>query len=237
VYLDGIGVKVRVGGRVVGVPVLVAIGVREDGEKVLLSLSVMGQESYGGWKGVLEDLTGRGLKAPVLAIIDGSKGLREAVEEVWHGIDVQRCTVHKERNLLSHAPKHCSEEIKEDYRAIVYAESLEEAHRARERFKRKWEKRCEGVVRSLMEGGEELLTFYKYPVGQWKSLRSTNIIERVQGEFRRRIKTQSSLPTEGAVLIILYGLYASGQIRMRKIGGWERMGEVVGERLDMDMVA
>ena len=72
----------------------------------------------------------------------------------------------------------------------------------------------------------ELLTFYRYPKSQWKAVRTTNIIERINGEFRRRIKTQSSFPSEQSVLVLLFGLMASGMIRMRRIGGYADMGKV-----------
>lgn len=222
-YLDGFGVSIRVGGRVVRVAVLAAVGVKENGEKVLLGLWLRGAESTNAWEGVLAELVGRGLVRPQLVIIDGNPGLRAAVEAIWPKIEVQRCVVHKLRNLLAHAPKHTHEAIKEDYHAIIYAVNREEALAAWDRFEKKWRKQCPGVVKSLLEAQAELLTFFCYPESQWKSLRSTNIIERIYGEFRRRIKTQSSLPSEEAVLILLYGLFASGQIVMGRIPGWREM--------------
>ncbi len=231
-YLDGFGAKVRCGGRVVSVPVLAAVGVRESGEKVLLGLWLRGSESAMAWEGVLDDLSARSLPRPQLVIIDGNQGLRLAVETTWPKIDVQRCTVHKLKDLLSHAPKHAHEEIREDYQAVIYANGLEEALIARERFIKKWQNRCEGMVKSLLEAGDELLTFFRYPQSQWRSLRSTNIIERIYGEFRRQIKTQMPFPTESAVLIMLYGLFASGQITLRKISNWRDMSEIIKKRFD-----
>jgi putative transposase len=86
-------------------------------------------------------------------------------------------------------------------------------------------------VRSLQEGGPELLTFLTFPKAQWKTLRTTNVIERLNEEFRRCVKTQSSLPTEDAALILLFGLVVSGQIRLRKIDGHEKMAAVISKRL------
>lgn len=219
-YLDAVSVKVRVAGKVCSMPVLVALGVRETGEKVLLELALRGGESQEAWRGVLEGLVSRGLPTPRLIIADGHPGLRAAIEDLWSGIDVQRCTVHKLRNLLAHAPRHAHDAVREDFHAIVYADSPAEAQAAYQRFIRKWEKRCVGVVKSLLEAHQEILTFYRYPRSQWKCLRTTNIIERLHEEFRRRVKTQAALPSEGAVLVLLYGLMASGQIRLRRIDGW-----------------
>jgi transposase-like protein len=105
-----------------------------------------------------------------------------------------------------------------------------EARSAYGAFERKW-KELEGVVKSLNEAGAELLTFFKYPETQWKSLRSTNVIERVNLEFRRRVKTQGALPDENAVLIILFGLYATGQIQMLRINGFKDLPAESSEKV------
>ena len=76
------------------------------------------------------------------------------------------------------------------------------------------------MAASLQEAGEELLTFYGFPASQHKSLRTTNAIERLQEEFRRRVKTQASLPSEKAALLVFFGLFASRQVKMRRIEGW-----------------
>jgi putative transposase len=108
---------------------------------------------------LVEGLVGRGLKRPCLVIIDGNKGLRAAVEQSWPGIQVQRCTVHKPRNLERHVPRHALEEVKSDYHRIVNAESFEEGSKAYRQFVVKWKKQAAKVVVSLEEAGEELLTF------------------------------------------------------------------------------
>jgi putative transposase len=219
-YLDGFGVNVRRDGRVVRNPVLMAIGVRETGEKVLLSLRLAGGESTAAWKAFVEDLAFRGLKTPLLTILDGSPALRSAVQALWPDALVQRCTVHKLRNLLAHAPRHAHEAVKEGFHRIVYASSPSEAARAYDRFLRRWRQRCPPLAETLEEAGAELLTFTRFPKEQWKSLRTTNIIERVNGEFRRRVKTQAALPGDEAVLSVLYGLVASGMVAFRRIPGW-----------------
>jgi putative transposase len=229
-YLDALALRVRSAGKVVSVPVLGAVAVLADGQKQLVVLELCGGESFEAWKGCLDDLVTRGLPAPALCIIDGHAGLRRAVELVWPTADVQRCCVHKLRNLERKAPKHALAEVREDFHRIVYAASGEAARVAYSAFERKWTKRCPGVVRSLHEGGEELLTFFRFPKAQWKTLRTTNVIERLNEEFRRRVKTQGALPTEDAALILLFSLVASGQIRLRKLDGWPTMVDVVRAR-------
>jgi putative transposase len=225
VYFDGTYVRVRCAGRSGSLPVLAAVGVRATGEKVLLSLRVMGSESAAAWEAFANDLANRGLKRPELAIIDGSHGLATALERLWAGMPRQRCVVHKLRNLIAHAPRRLHDEIRTDFHAIIYAEDAAAARAAYEAFLRKWRKLHEGVARSLQEAGAELLTFTRFPKSQWKALRTTNIIERLNQEFRRRIKTQGMFPTESSILILLFGLVASGMVRMRRITGYETMPE------------
>jgi transposase-like protein len=227
ILLDGLGVKVRIGKRVVSVPVLAAVGVRADGQKVLLALELAGAESTESWKALLQGLDARGLKAPILAIVDGNPGLLAALAEVWPRTEVQRCTVHKLRNLLAKAPLYLHDEIHADYDRFVYAETEAEVRAEYERFLRKWEKKAPKVAASLREAGEDLLTFTRFPAEQWKCLRTTNAIERLNEEFRRRVKTQCLLPSEEAVVVLLYALVAEGFVKMRKIDGFEKIGEAL----------
>jgi len=230
-YLDAIAVKVRCGGRVVSLPVLVAVGVTADGQKRLLALRLVGSESTAAWETLVADLARRGVTGLRLVVIDGNPGLQAAVETTWPGVPLQRCTVHKLRNVLGHAPQHCHEALHADYEAIVYAADEAAARAAHAAFVRKWSKRCAPAVTSLLEAGDLLFTHFRFPAAQRKSLRSTNVIERLHGEFRRRVKTQGALPTPEAVLLLFFGLLVSGQVRFRRIDGWQAMPQVLAPPL------
>lgn len=230
-YLDAIALKVRSAKKVVSMPVLVAVAVLTSGEKQLVSLEACTSESTDAWKGFLDDMVARGLKAPLLAIVDGGAGLRAALAATWKGVAVQRCTVHKLRNLARKAPKHAYEEIKADYHLIVYADDEKTARTHYAAFCRKWGKSCPSVVESLEEAGDELLTFFRFPKSQWKTIRTTNAIERLNGEFRRRVKTQCSLCTEDAAVVVLFSLVATGKIRLRKLDGYEAIANVISSKL------
>ncbi len=223
-YLDAIYPKVRSAGRVVSLAVLVALGVKDTGEKVLLSLMSAGAESSDGWQMLLEDLAARKMGRPRLVISDGNAGLGAALDRLWPGVAHQRCTVHKLRNLMAKSSKHAHEAVREEYHRIVYAPDRATAESERERFLLKWKKLCPGVAASLEEAGEELLTFYRFPASQHLSLRTTNAIERMQQEFRRRVKTQAALPSEDAVLRLFFGLWVSGQITLHRIRGYRDLG-------------
>jgi putative transposase len=151
-YLDAFALRVRSGGKVASAPVLGVVGVLADGRKQLLALDLCARESFAAWKGCLGDLVTRGLQAPVLTIIDGNAGLRRAVGEIWPRATVQRCCVHKLRNLERKALKHVLVEIRDDFHRIVYATSADGARAAYATFERTWAKRCPGVVTSLREG-------------------------------------------------------------------------------------
>src|SRR5579859_7844282 len=220
-FLDGWYPRVRIGKKRVRVPVLVTLGVCADGRRVVLDLRLAGGESEQAWLDAVRSLGRRNLGVPVLAVIDGNPGLAAALKVQWSRIAIQRCTNHKLWNLLAKAPAHLREELAEDYRRMIYAESHDAVEHARVGFARKWKLRCKAVSTSFEEAGDELFTFTAFPISQWKALRTTNALERINEEFRRRTKTQASLPNEEAVLFLLFGLLRSGQVRLRRLVGWQ----------------
>jgi transposase-like protein len=224
--MDGWYPKVRIGKRRVRVPVLVTLGVRADGERVVLDVRLAGDESTAAWRDVIRSLAERQVGRPLLAIVDGSAGLAAALREQWPTVAIQRCTAHKLRNLEAKAPVRLREELAEEYRRMIYAETRTLVDQARTRFAKKWRLRCPAVVECLEEAGDDLFTFLRFPKTQWKALRTTNALERINGEFRRRTKTQASLPGQEAVLLLLFGLLRSGHVKLRKIDGWEEMARV-----------
>lgn len=221
--LDGTVVRVRLDGRATSISLLVVIGVREDGQKVLLAVKNMGGESTEAWRAVIGDLVARGLRRPQFLIVDGAPGLEKAIATFWDGVPVQRCTVHKHRNLLAHAPERLHDEITCDYTQMIYADTAEEIAQRRKAFIRKWMLKHSPVAKSLEEAGDRLFTFSRLPPSQWKSARTTNAIERLHEEFKRRIKTQTVLPSADTAAMLFWALLASGQINMRKVDGWHTL--------------
>ena len=193
--LDGTVVRVRLDRKATSISLLVVIGVRADGQKVLLAIKSMGCESTEAWRTVLDDLIRRGLRRPEFLIVDGAPGLDKAIAAVWDRVPVQRCTVHKHRNLLAHAPERLHEEITADYNDMIYAATCEEIAARRKAFIRKWRLKHRAVADSLEEAGDRLFSFARLPPSQWRSVRTTNAIERLHEEFKRRIKTQTVLPS------------------------------------------
>jgi putative transposase len=232
--LDGTVVDVRLDRKATAISLLVVIGVRMDGQKVLLAVKSMGGESSEAWRSVLDDLIDRGLRRPDLLIVDGGQGLEKAIATVWDGVPVQRCTVHKHRNLLAHAPERLHEEVTADYTDMIYAATTAQIENRRKAFLRKWRLKCRAVADSLDEAGERLFTFTRLPPSQWRSARTTNAIERLHEEFKRRIKTQTVLPSAETAAMLFWALFASGQISMRKIDGWRTLAKTsIGQPIDL----
>jgi putative transposase len=221
--LDGTVVRVRLDRKATAISLLVVLGVRDDGQKVLLAIKSMGGESAEAWRSVLDDLVKRGLRRPEFLIVDGSGGLDNAIATVWDGVPVQRCTVHKHRNLLAHAPERLHDEITADYNDMIYAATREEIATRRKAFLRKWRLKHRAVADSLEEAGDRLFAFTRLPPSQWRSVRTTNAIERLHEEFKRRIKTQTVLPSADTAAMLFWALLASGQINMRKVDGWQTL--------------
>jgi transposase-like protein len=223
--LDGTVVRVRVDRKATAISLLVVLGVRRAGQKVLLAVKSMGGEGEAAWRAVLDDLVARGLRAPTFLIVDGAAGLERALAALWPEVPTQRCTVHKHRNLLAHAPEALHEEVSADYTDMIYAATPREIEQRRRAFLRKWRLKCRAVADSLEEAGERLFTFTRLPPSQWKSARTTNAVERLHEEFKRRIKTQTVLPSAETAAMLFWALLASGQVTMRKVDGWQTLAE------------
>jgi transposase-like protein len=203
--LDGTVVRVRLDRKATSISLLVVLGIRRDGQKVLLAVRNMGGESEAAWRSLLDDLVSRGLPAPDFVIIDGAAGLEKALGLVWSDALVQRCTVHKHR--------------------MIYAGTPKEIETRRKSFIRKWRLKCRAVADSLEEAGDRLFSFSRLPDSQWRSARTTNAIERLHEEFKRRIKTQTVLPSAETAAMLFWALLACGQITMRKVDGWQTLAE------------
>ena len=229
--LDGTVVKVS-GSQGHRLSLLIALGIRRDGQKAVSAIRNMGGESEAAWRAVLDDLTSRGLARPN-SYLDGGKGLEAALASLWDDVPVQRCTVHKERNLLAHAPNHLHDEIKAEFNDMVHADSATAVLARRKAFLARWS--C-AVAPSP--------TAWRNPASAcspscatrpaWRSLRTTNAIERLHEEFKRRIKTQCLLPCAETAAMLFWALLASGQITMRRVNGWPTLDR---SPTDLDLAA
>jgi putative transposase len=204
-YLDGVCFDMRVRRKIESVPVLVAIGVTESGHKIVLGLQAGDKESAPTWREFFKDLKGRGMDGSrvVLGIMDGLPGLEKVFKEEFPNAKVQRCQVHVARNVLAKVPKNLKQEIADGLRSIFYASTKDKALEFFSAFKKKWERDLPSAVKSLNNSIDSCLTFFSFPEEEWISLRTTNIIERLNKEFKRRTKPMEIVAGEQACYTLL----------------------------------
>jgi putative transposase len=135
--LDGTVMRVRLDRKATSISLLVVFGICDDGQKVLLAIKSMDAESTEVSRTVLDDLIKRGLRRPEFLISDGAPGLDKAIAAVCDGVPIPRCTVHKHRNLLAHAPERLHDEVAADYSDMTYAATRQEIEVSRKAFIRK----------------------------------------------------------------------------------------------------
>ena len=199
-FLDGVNFDMRVGGSVEKVPVLVAIGVTETGHKRVLGFQAGDKESAPTWREFFKDLKKRGLNGSkmVLGVMDGLPGLEKVFKDEFPKAKVQRCQVHVSRNVLAKVPRKLKKAVADDLRSIFYASSKQKAMGFFNTFKDKWQKDLPTAVKCLENSIEACLTFFICPEEEWISLRTTNIIERLNKEFKRRTKPMEIVAGENA---------------------------------------
>lgn len=205
IFVDGVIFKMRIEGSIENTPVLVAIGVTETGARLVLGLQSGDKESATNWREFFRDLKSRGLdgSAVRLGIMDGLAGLEKVFEEEFPTAKVQRCQVHVARNVLAKVPHKVKKEVADDLRSIFYASSKEKSKGFYRSFQEKWDKEIPSAVKSLTQALDACLTFFNFPEEEWISLRTTNIIERLNKEFKRRTKSMEIVAGENACYRLL----------------------------------
>ncbi|MGG3369607.1 IS256 family transposase [Bacillus anthracis] len=184
--------------------IYIALGITLEGKREILGFYVGGRESASGWREILENLHERGVKNVLLGIFDGLTGLETAFLSVYPKADVQRCVVHKMRNVLSKVRKSDQKEVASDFKQVYKAVDLPSAEEAFQMVKEKWGKKYKKEVESWEKDLPVLLTFYKYPKEIRSYIYTTNMIERTIKEVRKRLKTMNSLPSIESVEKIVY---------------------------------
>jgi putative transposase len=221
-FLDGVNFRMRITDGIRSVPVLVAIGVREDGTKLVLSLQSGDKESATTWREFFKDLKKRGLTGSTvkLGIMDGLTGLEKVFQEEFPHAKIQRCQVHVARNVIAKVPAALKREVADDLRSVFYASSRKKADEFAVSFREKWEKDLPSAVKSLSNSLDACLTFFSFPEEEWISLRTTNTIERLNKEFRRRTKPMEIVAGENACYLLLafISLKMEASWRTTKIG-------------------
>jgi len=198
---EALGVKKRV--------ILVAYGIRTDGHKELIDFLIHRSESEDAWKALLDNLYRRGLlgRATQLVITDGSKGLHAALETVYPRIPRQRCWVHKLRNVANKLRRSIQAECLAQAKGIYRAASRRQAIKRFHRWAARWRRKAPKAVSCMEQDLEQLLSFFDCPREHHTKIRTTNAIERIFREVRRRTRPISCFTNDGSIDRILYGLF------------------------------
>ncbi len=169
-------------------------------------------------EGIFPGSEGPGLKGQrvELGVMDGLPGLEKVFKEEFGNAQVQGCQVHVARNVLAKVPSQHKQEVADDLRSIFYASSYPKAQSQWEIFKKKWEKELPSATKCLSQSLEKCLTFYQFPQEEWISIRTTNVIERLNKEFKRRTKPMEIVAGENSCYRLLAFIALKMELAWRK---------------------
>lgn len=201
VYLDAIYEKVRVGGVIQNVSVLIAVGVNQEGKREILGVSTSLSEAEVHWRTFLENLAQRGLHGAELFISDNHAGLKKARQAVFPAIKFQRCYFHLAQNAQHYARnKAMRKELADATREIFAENSLENAHQRLKKVVDNYQDKAPEFAAWLEENAPEAFTYFTFPKAHWRRIRTNNPMERLNREIRRRTKVVAIFPNQQACL-------------------------------------
>jgi putative transposase len=195
-YLDATYLKVRWGASVTNLALLAAVGVDEEGFREVLAVEVAGGEKSEAYASLLRGLLDRGLAGVRLVVSDDHEGIKAAVFGELPGVEWQRCVVHFERNVLSHVPTSAMGEVAEDLKAIFKVRRQKTARALAEEFVALYEERFPKAISVFEAGIEHALTYLRYPGSHHTKIRTTNVLERLFKEVKRRTRVVGVFPNE-----------------------------------------
>lgn len=202
-FIDGVYLSVRQGTDEKEA-ILVAYGITEAGTKILLHIDVGSKESYDACKGFIHDMIQRGLNVPLLIISDDAPGLRKAIKECFSSSMYQICQVHKMKNILSKLPTYIQKEMKKLLQRAFNAKEYDEGLRLGNELVAKFKDRFPSSMECLKKALPDVITCLKFPRTHRKRISSSNLIERLFGEGKRRTKVIPRFPTEKSCLSLFY---------------------------------
>lgn len=215
-YVDATYIKVREENKVVSKAVYIGLGVKEDGKREIVGLKVGQEESENNWKDFFDYLKARGFKSPRLIISDAHPGLVNAIQKKFIGTSWQRCTVHFKRNIFDTMPKKDFYEAKELVKAIFEAPSLKISRELKDKFISDYEhnKKYQQAIKILDEGYEDAIQFYAEPIEAHKHIKTTNVIERLNEEVKRRTDVIRIFPHEQSAFRLIGSVLKQNEERM-----------------------
>jgi putative transposase len=208
VFLDATYVKARSGGRIVSRAVIVATGVTRSGDREVLGVEVGDSEDGAFWIAFLRGLRARGLTGVALVISDAHLGLREAISSVMLGASWQRCRVHLARNVLARVPKGSADMVAAAMRTIYAQPDAVHVHGQFDEIVSMLTRQFPDAAAVLADARDDVLAFCTFPAAHWRKIWSTNPLERVNGEIKRRTRVVGIFPNDAAVLRLVSAVVA-----------------------------
>jgi putative transposase len=198
-------------------PILAVVGINPDGQREVLGFTVGERENQTAWEDLLEDLKRRGLQSVDLWITDGHQAMLNAITAKFSASQRQRCVRHKMENVLSYIPKSKQPLIQPELRAIFYQDSREKADQELTAFCERYGPTYPTAIECLQRDLEACLTFYAFPKAHWKTIRTSNVIDRLFGEVKRRShKMGAAFRNEDSCLLMFFAVIRS--LRFKRIG-------------------
>lgn len=207
-WLDAVYEKAREGGRVRSKAVVIATGVTVEGRRTVLGVDAGDAESHAFWKDFLRSLVKRGLRGVQLVISDAHEGLKRAIAETISSATWQRCRVHAMRSLLTHVPKSHQPMVLAAVKAIFVRTSQADAHEALEEVAKLLDSKCPKASELLRAMAEDVLAYMAFPQEHWRQIHSTNPLERLNREIRRRTRVVGIFPNTASLLRLVTMLLA-----------------------------
>ena len=213
-FADGTYFSVIYAGQKHKMPILAVVGINLAGEREVLAFSVGERENQNAWEELLEDIKRRGVQRVGLWITDGNQATINAIEIKFSDSQRQRCVKHKMDNVLGYIPKGQHDQVKAELKAIFYQDSRQQADQEVAAFCEKFQALYPTAVDCLRRDLEACLTFYAFPKAHWKTIRTTNVIERLFGEVKKRShKMAAAFRNENSCLLMFYAVVRSLKFR------------------------
>ena len=197
-------------------PILAVIGIDETGQREVIAFSVGERKNQTAWEDLLEDMKKRGVASIDLWITDGNQAMLNAIQAKFPTSKRQRCIRHKMENILAYIPEKQHDQVHPELQAIFYQKNREKADQVAAAFIEKYTPLYPSAIDCLNRDWEACLTFYCFPEKHWKYIRTTNIIERLFGEVKKRShKMAAAFRNENSCMLMFYAVIRS--LRLRKI--------------------
>lgn len=216
VFADGTYFSVIYDGEGQKMPILALIGITSEGVREVIAFTTGERENQGAWENLLADIKARGVHEIGLWITDGHQAMLNAIVLKFPFSQRQRCIKHKMDNVLSHVPEKQREEVRQELRAIFYQKSRAQADQVAAAFIEKYQTIYPSAIACMKRDWEACLTFYAFPELHWKNIRTSNIIERMFEEVKKRSKKMAAaFRNEGSCLLLFYAVVRG--LRFRKL--------------------